>query len=73
MSVKSSKLKPRKEQAVSEEQKSKISIASIANEAAKHDWYLDTNTQKQIVEPKQMVEHVTSIPISLIKGEIIYR
>ena len=61
------KLKPRKGQTDITEHKQKISIAAIANEAAKSDTYTQT------VQPKTVIEHSTSIPISLVKGEIIYR
>jgi hypothetical protein len=63
------KLKPRNtpEPAKANTKPAKISIASIANEAAERDTHTHT------AEPHVVVEQITSIPISLVKGDIIYR
>jgi len=62
------KLKPRKTTpATAPISESKIRIADIANEAA------DRDVKSVTVQPTKVAEHVASIPLTLIKGEIIYK
>ena len=61
------KLKPRKTTPAAPISESKIRIADIANEAA------DRDVKSVTVQPTKVAEHVASIPLTLIKGEIIYK
>ena len=60
------KLKPRKTSSSVKVSESKLKIADIANEAA------DREVPSAAVQP-QKVEHVASIPLTLTKGEIIFK
>jgi len=62
------KLKPHKTSASAKVSESKIKIADIANEAA------DREVPSAAVQrPTIAVEHVVSIPLTLTKGEIIFK
>ena len=46
---------------------SKIRIADIANEAA------DRDVKPATVQPTKVAEHAAPIPLTLVKGKIIYK
>lgn len=62
------KLKPRKTSSSAKVSESKIKIADIANEAADRE-VPSAAVQRQTIA----VEHVVSIPLTLTKGEIIFK
>lgn len=61
------KLKPRKTAPAAPLSESKIRIADIANEAA------DRDVKPATVQPIKVAEHVAPIPLTLVKGKIIYK
>lgn len=61
------KLKPRKTAPAAPISKSKIRIADIANEAA------DRDVKPATVKPTKVAEHAAPIPLTLVKGKIIYK
>ena len=61
------KLKPRKTAPAAPISESKIRIADIANEAA------DRDVKPATVQPTKVAEHAAPIPLTLVKGKIIYK